>query len=68
MRHRYEARLKAAEEVIFTLNPEESLDRWIEEHYPNTRPSYLDLIHEVPMGLGKLCFLRGMAELMKQGA
>lgn len=63
MKQNYITRLESAETASLSLNPDETLDRWVEQHYPNSRPSYLSLACQVPSGLGMLCVLRGFDEL-----
>jgi hypothetical protein len=63
MKQSYHARLKAAESMSFSLNPDEALDRWLEEHYLHTRPCYLSIASQVPIGLCKLCVQRGFEQL-----
>ncbi len=63
MKQNYMTRLKSAETASLGLNPDEALDRWVEQHYPNSRPSYLSLACRAPSGLGMLCVKRGFDEL-----
>jgi hypothetical protein len=62
MKHSYHIRLKTAETMSFNLNPDEALDRWLHEHYPHTKPCYLSIASQVPLGLCRLCVQRGFAE------
>jgi hypothetical protein len=63
MKQAYLVRLKTAEDACFGLNPDEALDQWMEEHFPGSRPSYLDIACRAPSGLRMLCVWRGFAEL-----
>lgn len=66
MKHDYVARLKTAEDMCLGLNPDEALDRWMDERYPFSRPTYMSIVCLVPTGLRKLCFQRVFDELERE--
>ncbi len=63
MKQQYLTRLKAVELESQALHPDESLDTWIQQHYPDTHPPYLTLMCLVPSGLKRVCLHRGFLEL-----
>ena len=63
MKQQYLTRLKAAELEIQDLYADETLDLWIEHHYPHERPPYFSLVCSVPNGLKRVCLQRAFLEL-----